>query len=76
MPFKWLERFSTLVDYKRRQYGAPKDLTGEQAAAVIMSSGYQPLDTIGFDLVDASRVKVKKGDTVLIAPTDTGKQSF
>ena len=76
LPFKWLRRFYTLLDYKRRQQSTPKVLTAEQAAAMIMSSSYQPLDIIGFDSVDASRINIQKGDTVSITPTDTGKQTF
>lgn len=73
---KWLWRFYTFIDHKRRQHGTPKLLTAEQAATIIMSSSYQPLDIVGFDSVDASRINVKKGDNVSITPTDTGKQIF
>ena len=76
LPFKWLRRFYALLDHKRRQHSTPKVLTAEQAAAMIVSSSYQPLDIIGFDSVDASRINVQKGDTVSITPTDTGKRKL
>ncbi|KAK2464914.1 hypothetical protein APHAL10511_002990 [Amanita phalloides] len=68
----WLKRFRALVDHISHRQVAPGELTGYQAAVMITTSSYQPLDTIGFDSNDASRISVKRDDIVSIVPTDTG----
>ncbi|KAK2466181.1 hypothetical protein APHAL10511_001823 [Amanita phalloides] len=69
----WLDRFSALIAVKESEQSQPTELTGDQAADAIMSSDLEPLDTIGFDEQEASRLGVHKDETVSIAPTDTGK---
>ena len=47
-------------------------LSGERAAALITSSVSVDLNVVGFDAVEASRLKVKLGDVVSAAPADNG----
>ena len=47
-------------------------LSGERAAELITSSVSVDLDVVGFDAVEASRLKVKRGDVFSAAPADNG----
>ncbi|KAM6488949.1 hypothetical protein JOM56_015585 [Amanita muscaria] len=68
----WLERFSTVLKQKKQQLLTTKVMNGDEAAASIVSSTYEPLDAIGFNEQEATRLGVKRNEVVLIAPTDTG----
>ncbi|KIL57905.1 hypothetical protein M378DRAFT_87284, partial [Amanita muscaria Koide BX008] len=68
----WLERFSTVLKQKKQQLLTTKVMNGDEAAASIVSSTYEPLDAIGFNEQEATRLGVKQDEVVLIAPTDTG----
>lgn len=47
-------------------------LSGERAADLITSSVSADVNVIGFDELEASRLKVKLGDLVSVAPSDNG----
>jgi hypothetical protein len=49
----------------------PTPLSGQDAAQAICSSAFD--DYVGFDLVDAGRLGIELGQTVSVAPSDTGK---
>ena len=48
------------------------NISGERAAELITSSVSADLNVVGFDVVEASRLKVKRGDVVSAAPADNG----
>jgi len=50
----------------------PTKITGTDAAELIISSTFESYDVVGFDFVQATKLGVKAGDTVAIAPDDTG----
>ncbi|GLB33770.1 putative glutathione S-transferase, N-terminal domain [Lyophyllum shimeji] len=70
---KWLARVSTFIEGKRASQAAPQPITGDQAAATIMSSAFESYDVVGFDANEAGRLGLKLHDQVQIAPDDTGK---
>ena len=49
-----------------------KDITGSEAAKLIVTSPSESPDVVGFDLVEASRLNVTYNALVSIAPNDTG----
>jgi len=51
----------------------PQKLDGESAAKMIIASDYESYDNVGFDEVEASRLGLKVGDAVQVAPEDTGR---
>jgi len=69
----WLARFSALLAMRESQRTTLTSLTGDQACDIIISSDFESLDTVGFDVREASLLGVRKCDFVLVAPTDTGK---
>ena len=51
-------------------------LSGERAAALITSSVSADVNVVGFDELEASRLKVKLRDWVSVAPSDTGMWQY
>ncbi|KAF8639822.1 hypothetical protein AX17_001078 [Amanita inopinata Kibby_2008] len=70
---KWLTRLTSLLAVKAQQQPAPTLITGDEAAELIASSTYGPLDTIGFNTLEASRLGVQENELVKVSPNDTGK---
>ncbi|KAG5646610.1 hypothetical protein DXG03_002914 [Asterophora parasitica] len=60
-------------NHKRGSQPVPKRVTGEEAAASIVSSSYEPYDVVGFNVPEAARLSLKLNDQVQIAPDDTGR---
>jgi hypothetical protein len=61
-----------LESKKTSQFMTPTKITGTDAAELIISSTFESYDVVGFDFVQATKLGVKAGDTVAIAPDDTG----
>ncbi|KAF5331708.1 hypothetical protein D9611_007708 [Ephemerocybe angulata] len=69
----WLKRTSTVIAEKKKQQGPPPKISGAEAGKIIASSDYESYSVVGFDTEEAQRLRLQLGDTVRIAPTDTGK---
>lgn len=61
-----------MLEAEKQAQSPPRNIGGLEAAAKIVSSAYEPYDVVGFDTVEASRLGVELGDTVLVVPEDTG----
>lgn len=59
----------------RKEYGTPAKVTGEEAAKAIAASSFESYEVVGFDTVEADRLGLRLGDSVSIAPGDTGMLS-
>jgi len=69
----WMDRMATLIAQKEKALNIRK-ITSDDAVKVIVSSAPEDIASIvGFDAVAASGLSVQKGDSVLVAPDDTGK---
>ncbi|PPQ72196.1 hypothetical protein CVT26_006927 [Gymnopilus dilepis] len=75
IPFtlRWLDRLTALISNERQGQPPPIKLHGEEAATKIASSTHESYGVVGFDVRDASRLGFAVGDTVQVAPVDTGK---
>ena len=49
-----------------------KDISGTEAAKLILASPFESYDVVGFDVLEANRLNVKHNTLVSIAPEDTG----
>lgn len=68
----WLSRMKNFMEANSKSNAAPVTaLTPAAAAALITSGSFE--DHAGFDSVEADRLGVKLGQTVSVAPNDTGK---
>ena len=70
---QWIDRLNEFIKEQQASQRAPAKLHGLDAANKIVSSTYEPYDVVGFDKIEASRLRVAMGDVVKIAPDDTGK---
>ncbi|RDB22647.1 hypothetical protein Hypma_010238 [Hypsizygus marmoreus] len=70
---RWLAAVSTFLDKKRATQSAAQPIDGDQAAATIITSAFEPYDVVGFDVTEARRLGVKVGEMVQVAPDDTGR---
>ncbi|KAF8076344.1 hypothetical protein FPV67DRAFT_1471382 [Lyophyllum atratum] len=70
---QWLERVSNYIERKRGSQATPQIITGDQAAASILSSTHESYEVVGFDAQAAARLGFKLYDRVQIAPDDTGR---
>lgn len=75
---QWLERMKTYVQaLEANEETFVSKISGEEAAKSVLSSSHENAESvIGFDEVEGRRLGVKVGDTVGVAPTDTGKCSY
>jgi glutathione S-transferase len=75
VPFtlQWLDRLTKLIKKHRQSQNPPAKLKGEDAATKITSSIHESYDVVGFDTTEASRLGFAIGDTVQVAPEDTGR---
>ncbi|KAI0921654.1 hypothetical protein AcW1_004435 [Taiwanofungus camphoratus] len=73
MSLSWLSRMSNYLENRQRTTSPIAKITGGEAAKLIGSSPSEDLNVVGFEAVEARRLGVKRGDSVLIAPRDTGK---
>ncbi|KJA30040.1 hypothetical protein HYPSUDRAFT_32093 [Hypholoma sublateritium FD-334 SS-4] len=69
---QWLDRLSKFFKEHASQ-NISIVIKGEDAANKIISSTHESYDFVGFDEREASRLGVSAGDTVQIAPEDTGR---
>ncbi|KAM5545536.1 hypothetical protein V8D89_000574 [Ganoderma adspersum] len=70
----WIARMSAWIAKENAAHNPVLgSLSGERAAELITSSVSVDLNVVGFDAVEASRLKVKLGDVVSVAPADNGK---
>lgn len=69
---QWLDRLSKFFK-EQASKNVPTVLEGKEAAKKIISSTHESYDVVGFDKTEASRLGVSAGDTVQIAPEDTGR---
>lgn len=70
---QWISRMSAYIAKEGAAHKSVLDtLSGERAAELITSSVSADLNVVSFDAVEASRLKVKLGDVVSVAPTDNG----
>lgn len=65
---------SNYLENRQRTTSPIAKITGGEAAKLIGSSPSEDLNVVGFEAVEARRLGVKRGDSVLIAPRDTGMQ--
>jgi hypothetical protein len=70
---QWLDRLTDLLKKQKASQNAPNILNGEDAANKIFASTHESYETVGFDNTEASRLGISVGDTVQIAPEDTGR---
>jgi len=71
---QWVTRMTKFLESKKTsQFMTPTKITGTDAAELIISSTFESYDVVGFDFVQATKLGVKAGDTVAIAPDDTGR---
>ncbi|KAJ3510619.1 hypothetical protein NLJ89_g4566 [Agrocybe chaxingu] len=70
---KWLDRMNDFLKKQRASQKVPTKLHGADAASRIVSGSHESYDIVGFEALEASRLGVKLGDIVQIAPEDTGK---
>ena len=61
-----------MLKAKRKDSGAPTNITGAVAGEAIVSSDFEAYSVVGFDAQEGQRLRVQLGDTVRIAPEDTG----
>lgn len=61
-----------MLKAKRKEQGAPAKITGAVAGDAIVSSDFEAYSVVGFDAQEGQRLRVQLGDTVRIAPEDTG----
>jgi hypothetical protein len=68
---QWMARMTELFDSKRTP-PIFSEITGAEAAQLILDSIFEPYDVVGFDSVEAKRLDVKPNELVSIRPDDTG----
>ncbi|TBU49003.1 hypothetical protein BD309DRAFT_883205 [Dichomitus squalens] len=70
----WISRMSVYIAKEDAAHkGVLDNISGERAAELITSSESADLNVVGFDEVEAARLKVKLGETIAVTPTDNGK---
>jgi len=69
---KWLDRMREFFQTARKNAPSPRALSGADAAQMIASSPHEPYDVVGFDTVEATRLKVTHNSIVSMVPDDTG----
>ncbi|PFH46162.1 hypothetical protein AMATHDRAFT_8132 [Amanita thiersii Skay4041] len=69
----WLAHFSSVLESRRQEQRPPPLISGQEAAQIIVSSHSEPLNNVGFDSLEASRLGVRENDIVSVAPVDTGR---
>jgi len=70
---KWLAGVTAHLERLKESQPAPGKVTGTDAASIITSSSFEPLDVVGFDEREASRLGLKAGARVSITPDDSGR---
>ncbi|TFK28776.1 hypothetical protein FA15DRAFT_664830 [Coprinopsis marcescibilis] len=67
---QWLRRLTAHLKENKQPFEV---VDGEQAVNTILSEACEPDSVVGFDQVEAHRLKVKLNDIVNVAPEDTGR---
>lgn len=70
---QWLARMSSFLERQRNTQASSTELKGDAAGEIILTSSYEPYSVVGFDVTEATRLGLKRGRFVKIAPDDTGK---
>ena len=75
---QYLDRMHKFMIAAEKSNAAPfEKISADEAAQAICSSTHVDSESIvGFDSSDAARLKLRKGESVAIAPTDSGTQRF
>jgi len=71
---QWISRIDVFLKHKEAAAAIRSDISGDQAAKLIGSSSYEPYDVIGFDQIEAKRLGVQAGESVAVAPDDSGRK--
>ncbi|KAK7035798.1 glutathione s-transferase [Favolaschia claudopus] len=70
---EWLARLSAYLGRLKQHRTQVPVITGKDAAARIAAATFEPYDVVGFDVLEGSRLGLKAGDRVSIAPDDSAK---
>jgi len=71
-----MSRVLAYLENKKKAQLPPILLEGQDAANRIIRSGHESPSIIGFNSIEAERLRLKQGDEVQVAPEDTGKFFF
>ncbi|KAG5637784.1 hypothetical protein H0H81_003285, partial [Sphagnurus paluster] len=72
---KWISKTSDYIEHIRATQPPVCEVAGNQAAASIAASPFEPYDVVGFNTSEAERLGIKLNDQVQVAPEDTGMPS-
>jgi len=67
-----MSRVSAYLENKKKVQPAPVLLEGQDAANQIIRSGHESPSIVGFNSIEAERLRLQQGDEVQVAPEDTG----
>ncbi|KAJ7700046.1 hypothetical protein B0H17DRAFT_1158065 [Mycena rosella] len=68
---EWLARLTGYLNRLKQRRSAAAKITGQAAAARIAAAPFEPYDVVGFDAREATRLELKEGDQVSVAPDFT-----
>jgi len=71
-----MSRVLAYLENKKKAQPPPILLEGQDAANQIIRSGHESPSIVGFNSIEAERLRLKQGDEVQVAPEDTGKFFF
>ncbi|KAF5355369.1 hypothetical protein D9757_013343 [Collybiopsis confluens] len=68
----WFERYEAHLKKAKASQQGPKDISADEASAIIANGDFESLDVVGFDKTDGALLGLNLGDTINITPLDTG----
>jgi len=70
---EWLARLTAYLGRLKQQQPAVLKINGKDAAARIAVASFEPYTVVGFDASEGTRLGLKAGDEVSVAPDDSGR---
>lgn len=76
-PLQWLNRMDTIIKEKEQASSRPlTKISGADAAKSILSSPFLDISSVGFDEVEAKRLRVAHASQISVRPDDTGASKY
>ncbi|KAF7332168.1 Glutathione S-transferase [Mycena kentingensis (nom. inval.)] len=70
---QWLARVTTHLEHLKQKQPVQPKISGNDAAAAIISAPFESLDVVGMNEREASRLGLKAGAQVSVTPADSGR---
>ncbi|KAF7301626.1 hypothetical protein MIND_00728100 [Mycena indigotica] len=70
---KWLDSVNAYLEELKAGLPVPQKIPASDAASRILSAEFEPLDVVGFDTLEATRLGLKLGMQVALSPEDNGR---